>query len=89
MSRRLTAQLRLLPLYWPFQNLIKSRLRDIFLDRLFKPGLLSSLSTWTRPTFDHSEVKIGLYHLHINKQQKNTNYDTKHLLQKYLVRITP
>ena len=25
---------------------------------------------------------VDLYRLHINKQQKNTNYDTKHLLQK-------
>ena len=25
---------------------------------IFKPGLLFSLLTWTRPTFDHSEVKI-------------------------------
>ena len=34
---------------------------QVFIDRIFKPGLLFSLSTWTRPTFDHSEVKIGLY----------------------------
>ena len=60
MSRRLTARLRLLILYWPFRNVIKSGLRDIFIDRIFKPGLLFSLSTWTRPTFDHSEVKIDL-----------------------------
>ena len=37
--------------------------RQLFIDRIFKPGLLLSLSTWTRPTFDHSEVKIGLYML--------------------------
>ena len=35
--------------------------RQFFIDRIFKPGLLFSLSAWTRPTFDHSEVKIGLY----------------------------
>ena len=62
MSRRLTARLCLLLLYWPFRNVIKSGLRDnFFIDHIFEPGLLFSLSTWTRPTFDHSEVKIGLY----------------------------
>ena len=35
--------------------------RQFLIDRIFKPGLLFSLSTWTRPTSDHSEVKIGLY----------------------------
>ena len=34
--------------------------RQFFIDRIFKPGLLFSLSQWTRPTFDHSEVKIDL-----------------------------
>ena len=37
--------------------------RQFFIDYIFKPGLLFSLSTWTRPTFDHSEVKIDLYRL--------------------------
>ena len=37
--------------------------RRSFIDRIFKPGLLFSLSTWTRPTYNHSEVKIGPYQL--------------------------
>ena len=62
MSRRLTARLCLLLLYWPFRNVVKSGLQDnFFISCIFKPGLLFSFSTWTRPTFDHSEVKIGLY----------------------------
>ena len=30
--------------------------RHFFIDRIFKPGLQFSLSTWTRPNFDPSEV---------------------------------
>ena len=49
------------------------------MDRIFKSGLLFSLSTWTRPTFDHSEVKIGIY---INKNIKMSSFKSSKNIEK-------
>ena len=85
MSRRLTARLRLLLLYWPFRHVIKSELGDIF----YRPGLLISSSIWTRPTFDHSEVKIGLYMYVYFRRRENIerNYNYVFFLIKWHVRL--
>ena len=50
-----------------FATLSNQDCETIFNDRIFKPGLLFFLSTWTRPTFDHSEVKIDLYDYSLNR----------------------
>ena len=50
MSRRLTARLRL----GHFATLSNQDCDTIFIDLIFE-------YTWTRPTFDPSEVKIDLY----------------------------
>ena len=57
LNRSTTPTLILLAILQRYQIRI---VRQFFIDRIFKPGLLFSLSTWTRPTFDHSEVKIDL-----------------------------